>query len=48
MGILEALVAIGLNWVPVSLFLAGALLLVMQAWFWNRKLRAQQDGAWLA
>jgi hypothetical protein len=27
---------IGLNWEPAAMFLAGALLLVLQAWFWKR------------
>lgn len=37
---LSRLVAIGLNWVPALIFLAGALLLVMQAWAWNGTARS--------
>ena len=37
---LSRLVAIGLNLVPASMFLAGALLLVIQAWAWNGTARS--------
>ncbi len=41
---LSRLVAIGLNWAPASLFLAGALLLIMQAWAWNGTARSSGWG----
>jgi hypothetical protein len=33
---LARLWAIGLNWEPAAMFLVGALLLAVQAWFWKR------------
>jgi membrane-bound serine protease (ClpP class) len=34
---LSRLAADGLNWEPAAMFLIGALLLVVQAWFWKGK-----------